>query len=162
VLGLVPLDDASACSAPVISFRAAIRASHGAILLVGIGSAVHPRDSGVFDLKSHVHAVVRGPAAVRIPRALAGSVCDGIDEGQVGYLVRDVDHPDLSPHSDLFYAAVEGGRSLSGMRKALAEIGLPATDVESARTPAPWVAVAAGLVAFGVVLRRRAGRVRPG
>lgn len=87
--------------------------------------------------------VIRGPATAEIRGLHAGDSCQGIDVGEYGYVVRDVDMPEVAP--DPRDLSVRGGRGYA--HGALLAAGLPDTssapDVapKSAAMPWTWVAM---------------------
>jgi hypothetical protein len=128
----------SACVGVNIEFEDALRLSHGAIYA---GRITRADDAYSFwiDLSIDIDRVVRGPAAVRVPKAQAGHICDGIQVGQYGYIVRDVINPEDGPGKrDLFFRV-----GWYYARAALIAAGLPDTSTApaaSTRTApeVPW------------------------
>jgi hypothetical protein len=148
----------------VLSFEDAIRLSDGAIYAGRVTNA-QTVDLFWIDLTIDIEVVVRGPAARQVPRAQAGAACDGIREGEWGYVVRGI-HDSQDPRaSNLFYRI-----SRSAARSVLDAAGLPDTSTstvganERGAWPWPLVAIIA-VVAFAFSTRwswgtRRRGRTR--
>ena len=155
-------DAASACTGRTLDFADAIRMSHGAIYAGQITRA-HDAASFWIDLTIDIDLVVRGPAATRVRRAQAANVCDGIQVGQYGYIVRGVRDPQYPGNEDVF-VRISG----SDARAALLAAGLPDTStLPDAATPtAPavpwawpvlWLAAAFVLASRDLRRRRRVG-----
>jgi hypothetical protein len=156
----------SACTGVALDFDDALRLSDGAIYA---GRITRAETAATFwvDLTIDVDRVVRGPVATRVPRAQAGHVCDGIQVGQYGYIVRGILNPDYGPDKqDMFFRGTR-----SDARAALLAAGLPDTSTPpEAETPAartaPWTWLALWLAATfvlasrGVRWRRRDDPVR--
>ena len=121
---------ARACSGSVLVYEDAIRLSDGAIY-AGRVTGVEPAGEAWIDLTIDVDLVVRGPASRHVPRAQAGVACNGIVEGQWGYVVRGV-HDAQRSATNLFFRI-----STSAAREALHSAGLPdtSTATRSAREP---------------------------
>jgi len=152
---------ASACVGRVLDFRDAIGLSDGPIYA---GRITRAETAATFwmDVTIDIDLVVRGPAATRVRRAQAGSVCDGIRAGEWGYMVRGVRDPGYpeSKHFDLFFRV---GPSYA--RNALRAAGLPDTSTapgfESGIVPnLPWVWLALSSCIGFVVAYRGLGRHR--
>lgn len=92
----------SACTGRSVTFEDAARASHGAVYAGQITRA-DIADQFWISLQIDIDRVLTGPAASRVPRAQAGSVCDRIQVGQYGIVVRGVREP-VSDSPDLFFA----------------------------------------------------------
>jgi hypothetical protein len=130
---------ASACTGRTLDFEDALRASNGAIYAGRITRAEAAATFWV-DLTIDIDHIVRGPAATRVRRAQAGYVCDGIQVGQYGYIVRGVRDPQFpgTGSEDVFIRI-----SRSAARAALIAVGLPDTstlpvDVAPTAPAVPW------------------------
>jgi hypothetical protein len=156
----------SACVGVTLDFEDALRLSDGAIYA---GRITRAETAATFwiDLTIDIDRVVRGPAATRVSRAQAGDVCDGIQVGQYGYIVRGVLDPEYGPDKhDVFFRI-----NRSDARAALIAAGLPDTSTTSEgkspsapATPwtwlALWLATTFVLASRGVHRHRRSDRVR--
>jgi hypothetical protein len=156
----------SACSGVALDLEDALRLSDGAVY-AGRISRAEMADTFWVDLTIDIDRVVRGPADSRVRRVQAGHVCDGIQVGQYGYIVRGIENPDYGPgQQDMFFRV-----SRSEARTALLAAGLPDTSTPSpGETPTAhtslwtWLAV---LLAATVVLtflglcRHRRDGLRP-
>lgn len=162
-LGLAAVRPAavSACSGVTLAFEDALSLSDGAIYA---GRVTRADTTNTFwvDLTIDIDRVVRAPATERVPRAQAGNVCDGIEVGQYGYIVRDVLNPEHGPDKqDLFFRV-----SRFDARAALIAAGLPDTsaapDGATRGAPAmPWTWLALWLAAaFAIVFRGLRGHHR--
>jgi hypothetical protein len=155
-LGLTAVRPAtvSACTGVTLDFEDALPLSDGAIYAGRITRA-DIADYFWIDLTIDIERVVRGPATQRVSRAQAGHVCDGIQVGQYGYIVREVLNPEYGPEKqDLFFRV-----SQSDARAALLAAGLPDTSTapdSEARTALamPWTLVALWLAAAFAILFR--------
>lgn len=122
--------DAAACSGRLMNFAEAIRRSDGAIYsgrIVGAGVV----DGFWNALEIEIDYVARGAAAVRVGRAQAGNVCEGIRVGEYGWIVRGVDDP-FSATEDMFFGISESA-GLGALRAA----GLPDTSTSDVSSTAP-------------------------
>jgi hypothetical protein len=113
---------ARACTGPSIEFADAVRSSQGSIYAGRITDVARAR-TGYSTVTMTVQIVVRGPARETLSRVLPPFVCDSIDEGQWGYMVRDIRHPDyIDGTADVFFGI---GNSVA--RPILRAAGLPDT-----------------------------------
>jgi len=115
-------DGAAGCSGSVLEFEDAIRLSEGAIY-AGRVSDAEPAGEAWTDLTIDIDLVVRGPGSRHVPRAQAGVACDGISEGEWGYIVRGV-HDALDPRATNLFFRI----SPATARDALRSAGLPDTS----------------------------------
>ncbi len=144
----------SACTGRALEFEDALRVSTGSIYA---GRIIRAETADTFwvDLTIDIDRVVRGPAAARVRRAQAAYVCDGIQVGQYGYIVRGVGDPDYpSDDQDVFIRV-----SRSDARAALIAAGLPDTStLPSHETTAgramPWAWLGFWLAAASVLAYR--------
>lgn len=150
---------ASACVGSVLSFKDAIALSEGAIY-AGRISRTEIVDQFWIDLTIDIDLVVRGPASGEVPRAQAGAACDGIREGEWGYIVRGV-HDSQDPRADNLFFRI----SRSAARAALDAAGLPDTSTATDHADAPpdilpWPLLAVVAVAGFWVSAHHLGRDR--
>ena len=150
----------NACVGVALDFEDALGMTNGAIYAGRITRA-EPAATFWVDLTIDIDRVVRGPVATRVPRAQAGHVCDGIQVGQHGYIVRGILDPDYGPdRHDMFFRV-----SPSEAQTALIAAGLPDTSTPSGgkTTTAPttpwtwlalWLTATCVLASSGVHLRR--------
>ncbi|HEU0234974.1 MAG TPA: hypothetical protein VFR14_00895 [Candidatus Limnocylindrales bacterium] len=155
-LGLTAVRPAtvSACTGVTLDFEDALSLSDGAIYAGRITGADIANYFWV-DLTIDIERVIRGPAVQRLSRAQAGHVCDGIQVGQYGYIVRDVLNPEYGPKKQDFFFRV----NQSDARAALLAAGLPDTSTapdSAARTALamPWTWLAPWLAAAFAILFR--------
>ena len=150
----------SACTGVALDFDDALGLSDGAVYAGRITRAEAAATFWV-DLTIDIDRVVRGPASTRVPRAQAGHVCDGIQVGEYGYIVRGILNPDYGPdRQDMFFRI-----SQSDARAALIAAGLPDTSTPSGgETPTspttPWTWLALWLAATSVLASRGVRRHR--
>ncbi len=154
-------DAASACMGRILEFRDAVGTADGAIYAGRITRADY--STFTIDVTMDIDHVVRGPADPRVLRAQAGDVCDGINVGEWGYMVRDVRHPDVGSETDDLFFPI--GRYAA--RGALIAAGLPDTSTvpaAAASEPSPnarWAWLTFWSVAgFLLALRGLSGRRR--
>lgn len=148
----------SACMGRILEFKDAIGMSDGAIYAGRITRADYA--TFTIDVTIDVEHVVRGPGAARVRRAQAGDVCDGIQVGEWGYMVRGVNDPQYGSETDDLFFRV--GRFAA--RNALIAAGMPETSTVSAAAieaspnpPWSWLAFWS-VAAFVLALRSLRGR----
>ena len=143
-----------------MNFAEAIRLSDGAIY-AGRIARVDVVDGFWSALRIEIDHVARGPAAVRVARAQAGNVCEGIRVGEYGFIVRGVDDP-YSATEDMFFAI-----SKSAGMGALHAAGLPDSSTADVNRRAPvdpsvwvlfWATATFGL-AYVLLRARRPSKV---
>ena len=124
-------DVARGCSGSVLLFEDAIRLSDGAIY-AGRVTGVKPAGEAWIDLTIDVDLVVRGTASRHVPRAQAGVACDGIVEGQWGYIVRGIHDARDARATNMFFRM-----SSAAARDALHSAGLPDTSTATRAADEP-------------------------
>ena len=115
-------EGANGCSGSVLEFEDAIRLSDGAIY-AGRVTGVETAGEAWIDLTIDIDLVVRGPARRHVPRAQAGVACDGIREGEWGYIVRGI-HDARDPRATNMFFRI----SPAAARDAIRSAGLPDTS----------------------------------
>jgi hypothetical protein len=113
---------ASGCSGSALTFAEAIGLSDGAIY-AGRVTRVETAGEAWLDLTIDVDLVVRGPASRNVPRAQAGVACEGISEGEWGYIVRGIHDERDQRATNMFFRM-----SSTAARDALQSAGLPDTS----------------------------------
>jgi hypothetical protein len=141
---------ANGCSGSVLTFEDAIRLSDGAIY-AGRVTRAEAAGEAWQDLTIAIDLVVRGPASRDVPRAQAGVACEGISEGEWGYVVRGI-HDEPDPRATNMFFRM----SSTAAREALHSAGLPDTSTATRPANGPrdsWhgaLLVIAALAGFGL------------
>ena len=153
-------EGASGCSGSVLEFEDAIRLSDGAIY-AGRVTGVEAVGEAWTDLTIDIDLVVRGPASRHVPRAQAGVACEGIVEGQWGYIVRGIHDARDARATNMFFRM-----SSAAARDALHSAGLPDTSTAARAANEPsgiWPGGLLGMVAvasFGLTAQWLGSRRR--
>jgi hypothetical protein len=148
---------ANACSGRHVTLRDAVRASDGAVYAGRITEA-SPTEIFWVSIRIDIDHVLNGRAASRVERAQAGSVCDGIQVGQYGIVVRGIREP-LSDNPDLFFAMTRS-EAEAALRSLAAPDTSTAPEAPGPADTSPAWAWVIGWTALAVAIALRL-RLRP-
>lgn len=152
-------ETARACVGSELSFKDAVLLSDGAIY-AGRISRTEIVDQFWIDLTIDIDLVVRGAASREVSRAQAGAACDGIREGEWGFIVRGI-HDARDPRADNLFFRMSRSEARAALDAAgLLDTSTPPTAPAEAPDMTPMPLLAGGLLAAAWYAAHQLGRGR--